>query len=108
MDMCETRITENSDSCNLGYTDEVLHHIGRMMISSWRKLGIYLGIPLTRLNSMISVKSPQEMAMEMFQAWWSNSSPHAGFISHFSFNNLRKFGLSLILFYIVFRLVWIF
>ena len=77
MDMCETRITENSDSCNLGYTDEVLNHIGRMMISSWRKLGIYLGIPLTRLNSMISVKSPQEMAMEMFQAWWSNSSPHA-------------------------------
>ena len=43
----------------------------------WKKLGINLGIPLSRLDQMTKVKYPHEMALEMFQSWWGNSPPHA-------------------------------
>lgn len=72
-----TRNTQRAEACNLGYPDEVLHHIGRMIPGGWKKLGVYLGIPLMRLDQMLKIKHPHEMALEMFQSWWSNTTPYA-------------------------------
>lgn len=64
-------------SCDLGYSDEILHGIGRMMPFDWKKLGVYLGITLMRLDQMTKVKYPHEMALEMLQQWWHQSTPHS-------------------------------
>ena len=73
MDIHEVRNT----SCDLGYSDELLHEIGRMLPGQWKKLGIYLDIAYERLEKMVKVKTTQEMAMEMFRGWWSRTSPHS-------------------------------
>ena len=64
-------------SCNLGYSDEILHSIGQKLPGCWKKLGINLGIPLSRLDQMTKVKYTNEMALEMFQAWWSQTTTHS-------------------------------
>ena len=77
MDISETRRDQRSDSCNLGYSDDILHNIGRLIPGLWKKLGVNLGIPLSRLDQMTKVKYPHEMALEMLQTWWRKSTPQA-------------------------------
>ena len=59
-----------------GYSDVVLRQIGSMLNSSWRTLGVYLGIPYSHLTGMMKVKLPQEMALEMFHTWWRSTDAH--------------------------------
>ena len=51
--------------------------IGRMIPAEWQKLGVFLGIAYQQLESMIKVKKPNEMAMEMLQAWWNRTDTHS-------------------------------
>ena len=76
MDISEVK-TSSQQFDDLGYTDELLRAVGDMISGDWMKLGTYLGIPKKQLDSMIVIKRPQEMVIEMFQLWWKDASPHA-------------------------------
>ena len=83
MDIPDRSSTSNVRTCNthnhvtLGYPDYMFHAIGRMIPVDWKKLGIYLGIGYQVLESMINVKQPHEMAMEMLQTWWRSTDVHS-------------------------------
>ena len=76
MDICTVR-RSTQPSCDLGYSDELLHTIGRMIPFHWKKLGVYLSLPLTRLDEMLKTKYAHEMALEVLQAWWRRTTPHS-------------------------------
>ena len=61
---------------DVGYSDAMLHHVGHELNSKWKMLGVYLGIPYSELCKMIDVKTPHEMAVEMFYAWWDITDVH--------------------------------
>ena len=75
--MTEVNHTKEKDICNLGYSDDILRSIGRMLPFDWKKLGVYLEIPITRLDQMVKIKYPQEMALQVLQLWWSKGSIHS-------------------------------
>ena len=59
---------------DLGYSDKVLHSVGVMMPGKWMTLGVHLGICHKRLEGLIKIKRPDEMAVEMLQMWWQNTT----------------------------------
>ena len=74
MDISEVRRT---DSCNLGYSDELLKYIGGHLHGSWRKLGINLGIRSWKLDHLHKIKYTHEMALEVLQSWWAKTNTHS-------------------------------
>lgn len=70
-------VSGTGDRRSLGYSDIMLQEIGRKLVGSWKKLGIFLGISYECLEEMVVVKTVQDMSMEMFRAWWSVTTNHA-------------------------------
>ena len=63
--MTKVNHTKEEDICSLGYSDDLLCIIGRMIPFDWKKLGVYLEIPLTTLDQMVKVKYQREMALQV-------------------------------------------
>ena len=61
------------------YSDPLLREIGQRLSGSWRLLGSYLGVTAARMDALVGggVKTPEELCMEMFKAWWRKSTRDA-------------------------------
>ena len=65
-----------------------------MIRFEWKKLGVNLDIALSRLNQMTKTKYPHEMDLEMMQAWWQETTPHARWGEiHYGFAGVHRHNL---------------